>query len=87
MFKLTIDYEVIHSPEAEAYFNRADRRVTIGLRAALELLGIPVPQYAVRRKPGRTPARDVLAAYAVDHPAPRSTVLAPRKPNANPTGS
>lgn len=81
---IQVDYSVIYSPQAEAYFARADRRATIGLRAALELLGIPVPDYATRRKPGRTPARDVLAAYGADHPKQPLTQIAPRKPNYTP---
>lgn len=81
---IQVDYSVIYSPEAQGYFARADRRVTIGLRAALELLGIPVPDYAVRRKPGRTPARDVLAAFSADYPKPPMTRIAPRKPNYSP---
>lgn len=62
----TVRDDVIHSEHAAAYFQRADRRVTIGLRATLEMLGLPVPDYAIRRKPGRTPAKDVAASYAAD---------------------
>jgi hypothetical protein len=74
----------INSPQAEAYFARADRRVMIGLRATLEMLGIPIPDYAHRRKPGPTPASAALAAFAADNPTLRSTVLAERRPNASP---
>jgi hypothetical protein len=62
----TIRDDVLFSDHAAAYFARADRRVTIGLRAALEMLGLPVPDYAIRRKPGRTPAKDVASAFAAD---------------------
>ncbi len=77
----TVNDDVINSDVAEAYFSRADPRITAGLRVALEMLGIPVPLYAVRRKPGRTPAGDVLKAFTADNPQPRPMVLAPRKPN------
>jgi hypothetical protein len=55
----------------------------IGLRAALEMLRLPVPDYAQRRKPGPTPAKSVLAAFAADNPQPRSFELPKRKPNAS----
>lgn len=80
----TINDAVLHSPEAEAYFTRADSRVLIGLRAALELLGLPSPMYALRRKPGPTPAKAVTAAYQAGSPAFLSTSLRSRKPNASP---
>lgn len=76
--------DIINSPQAQAYFTRADRRVMIGLRAALEMLRLPVPEYALRRKSGPTPAKATIAAFAADNPAPRSTVLPERKPNASP---
>jgi len=67
---ITVDDTILNSPQAEDYFVNADRRVMIGLRATLEILGIPRPVYAERRKPGRTPARDVAAAFAADHGRP-----------------
>jgi hypothetical protein len=80
----TIDDDILNSDAAADYFTRADYRVMMGFRATLELLNLPVPVYAIRKKPGRTPARDVAAAYAADHPTPRPMTLAPRKPNASP---
>lgn len=82
MATFTVTDDIINSYQAERYFMRADRRVMIGLRAALEMLGVPVPDYALRRKPGQTPAKVVLAAFRADHPEPPSTTLAPRKANA-----
>jgi hypothetical protein len=76
--------DILHSPQARAYFLRADRRVMIGLRATLEMLGLDVPDYALRRMPGRTPAKATLAAYAADYPTPRPMELAERKANASP---
>jgi hypothetical protein len=84
MATYTVSDDALTSAQAEAYFSRADHRALMGLRATVEILGIPVPDYAVRRKPGRTPAKDVMRAYRADNPAPRSHTLAPRKPNADP---
>lgn len=61
---------MINCASAQIYFAQADRRVLIGLRATLELLGIPVPEYAVRKPAGRPPARAVAAAFNADHPTP-----------------
>ena len=84
MAAFTVTDELLNSPEAEAYFSRADRRVMIGLRATLEILRLPVPAYATRRKSGPTPAKAVLAAFTADNPQPRSTKLPERRPNASP---
>lgn len=64
----TVNDDILLSPAALAYFSRADRRVLIGLRATLEMLGIPVPEYAERRPPGRPPSRAVTSAYRADNP-------------------
>lgn len=76
--------DALHTAAAEDYFTRADSRVLIGLRAALEILQLPTPEYALRRKPGPTPAKRVLQALHADHPQPRRTTPAPRKINASP---
>lgn len=78
----TVTTDVLYSPPAEAYFTRADRRVMIGLRAALEMLGLPTPDYARRKLAGPPPARDVIAAFHADNPALPSYNLPSRKPNA-----
>ncbi len=83
MATYTVTDDIIKGEAAEAYFLRADRRLMMGLRATLEILGIPCPLYAVRRKPGSTPAGAVLNAYHGDYPAPRHMTLRPRKPNAH----
>ena len=84
MAALTINDAIITSPAAEAYFDRADSRVRVGFRAALEMLGVPVPEYAKRKPPGRPPARAVAAAYEADHGKTPNYALAARKPNASP---
>lgn len=78
------DCRVLYSPAAESYFTRADRRVMIGLRATLEMVGLPLPDYALRRERGRSPASRVADAFKADHPTGLPTTLALRKPNASP---
>ncbi|MFE9084939.1 hypothetical protein ACQKKG_07950 [Brevundimonas sp. NPDC003935] len=70
----TIDDGVLNSPEAEAYFTtKADRRVLIGFRAALEMLAIPLPEYARRKETGRPTTTKLIARqYAEDNPQPRT---------------
>ena len=74
-------YENVNSPEAEAYFTtKADRRVLIGFRAALEMLAIPLPEYARRKETGRPTTTKLIARqYAEDNPQPRTgDTLSPR---------
>jgi hypothetical protein len=63
----TVNDDIINSASAQEYFSRADRRVLIGLRAVLEMLSIPVPNYANRKPPGRPPSRAVADAFNADH--------------------
>lgn len=69
MAVLTVNDEILTSPAAAEYFSRADYRIMIGVRAVLEMLSIPTPDYAKRKPPGRPPARAVNAAYRADNPA------------------
>ncbi len=78
----TVSTLIINSRHAQDYFTNGDRRIMIGLRAALEMLALPVPDYARRKMPGQSPAKAAFAAFSADNPTPRSTVLAERKPNA-----
>jgi hypothetical protein len=78
----TIDDALLYSPNAAAYFSKADPRIMSGLRVACELLRIPMPHYSRRRPPGPTPASRVALAFAADHQTARSTTVAPRKANA-----
>lgn len=84
MATYTVTDDALVSPEAEAYFQRCDKRVLIGLRAALELLNIPVPEYGWRKPPGRKPSEKIMAAYHADNGKPRSYELPARRPNATP---
>ena len=60
--------EIIESQQAQNYFTKADRRVMIGLRATLEMLNIPIPDYAHRGYSGPTPAKVTIAAFNADNP-------------------
>jgi hypothetical protein len=64
----TVTDDRLSSEAAAIHFSTADRRVLIGIRAALELLGVPVPQYALRRSSGRPPSRVIAAACDADNP-------------------
>jgi len=79
-----VDISVIYSAAAEAYFTNADRRILSGLRATLDMLRVPYPDYAERQARRPLPGKAIIAAYDADHPRPRSTTLAPRRENANP---
>ncbi len=63
-----VDDDLLHSQGAQDYYSRADSRVMVGLRFALEALDLPVPAYARRKPPGRPPAKLIAAAYSADHP-------------------
>ena len=66
----TIDTDVLHSAHAAMYFTGADRRIMIGLRAALEMLDLPLPAYALGAPTGPNAAKAARAAYDADHVSP-----------------
>lgn len=85
MTTITLNVEALYSPEAEQYFTRSDRRIMTGLRATLTVLGLPFPDYALRRTPGPNPAAAALAAFHADNPHKRPAfAVLPRKANASP---
>jgi len=66
---IEVDTSVLSTDYAETYFTeRADRRIMIGLRATLEMLCIPLPEWAERKPTGRKPGRSIAAAYRADNP-------------------
>lgn len=75
MAVFTVSDDIINSMQAQDYLTRADRRVLIGVRATLEMLGIPVPEFAKRKPPGRPPARAVAAAFSADNPKDHTPVV------------
>lgn len=66
---ITVDPAPLHSADMTDYLTRADRRILIGFRAALEALIIPVPDAALRRPSGRPTIRNLSGAYNADNPA------------------
>jgi hypothetical protein len=66
--KLTVDTGVFDTPEAEAYFSKADHRILCGCRATLEMLGIELPDWAKRKPTGPKPGKAIIAAYRADNP-------------------
>lgn len=67
MATYTVTDDVIRSEEAAKHFSTADRRVLIGIRAALEILDVPVPDWARRKPTGRMPSRVIKSAHAADN--------------------
>lgn len=66
---IEVDTSVLGTEYAETYFTeRADRRIMIGLRATLEMLSIPLPEWAERKPTGRKPGRAIAAAFRSDNP-------------------
>lgn len=65
---ITIDTGVFDTPQAEEYFTKADHRILCGCRAALEMLGIPLPDWAQRKPTGPKPGHRIMAAYRADNP-------------------
>ncbi len=82
MATYTVNDDIVASAAARDYFIHADRRVMIGLRAALEMLRIPLPEYATRKPPGPAPSRAVAAAYQADQGAR----AAPKHVGSDPLG-
>jgi hypothetical protein len=68
MTTITIDTRVFDLPEAEAYFSKADHRILCGCRATLEMLGIPLPEWAMRKPTGPKPGKAIMAAFRADNP-------------------
>lgn len=65
---INVDDGVLGSAAMTNYLEKADRRIVIGVRVALEALGIPVPEAAQRRSPGRATIKSILNNYHADHP-------------------
>lgn len=65
---ITVNMAVLHSAGVAEYLMSADRRIVCGFRAALEALGIPVPEAAFRKPTGRPRMVDLVKAYHGDNP-------------------
>lgn len=64
----TIDTSRIDNDRVAVYLASTDRRVTIGVRFALEALGIELPDFLRRGRPGPRPNRvnKMMAALDAD---------------------
>ncbi len=56
-----IDLNKLNAPQLAAYFATADRRIASGFRIALQVLGIPVPEYAERKPSGPRSIASLMA--------------------------
>lgn len=63
-----IDDSILLSDEAARNIEGRDRRWIAGFRAALELIGMPLPPYALRKQAGRSPLSATLRAFHADNP-------------------
>lgn len=73
----------LNHPGVVDYFARNPHRLA-ACRALLDLLSIPLPEWAKRDISGRAAARrNVIAAFKADNPEPRSSTLARRKDNTS----
>lgn len=68
MTMTTIDTSRIDNDRVAVYLASTDRRVTIGVRFALEALGIELPDFLRRGRPGPRPNRvnKMMAALDAD---------------------
>ena len=74
----------LEHPSIAAYFTGNGHRIA-SFRTLLDILNIPLPQWAARGISGIGSARrDAVSAFTADNPQPRPMVLPDRKPNATP---
>lgn len=68
MTTTTVDLNRINNDRVAVYLASTDRRVTIGVRFALEALGLEVPEFLRRGRPGPRPNRvnKMMAALDAD---------------------
>lgn len=62
---INVNTDAIYSQDTADYLTNADRRITYGFRAALEMLHIPAPSFAIRKS---RRISDVLRDYHADNP-------------------
>lgn len=61
-----IDLSRLDDPRVAEHISRVDSRITGGFRLALEVLGIPLPEYAKRKPAGRPSIAKLMAAADAD---------------------
>lgn len=64
-----IDLSPWYSTDTAEYLASADRRIIIGFRAAVEMVGQPVPAAALRRTNSRSSIASIVRDYNGDNPA------------------
>ena len=68
----TVDTTRIDNVHVADYLASTDRRVTIGVRFALEMLGLEVPDFLKRKPSGRSSVGALMAALDADIGNPNS---------------
>jgi len=63
---ITVDTSRIDNKPVADYLASTDRRVTIGVRFALEMFGIEVPEFLKRKPSGRSSVATLMAAVDAD---------------------
>jgi hypothetical protein len=66
MNPVTVDLSRLDDPRVAEHISRVDSRITSGFRLALEVLGIPLPEYAKRKPAGRPSIAKLMAAADAD---------------------
>lgn len=64
-----IDLSPWYSTTTAEYLASADRRIILGFRAAVEMVGQPVPAAALRRTNSRSSIASIVRDYNDDNPA------------------
>lgn len=62
MNPVPIDTDRLNDPRVEAHISGVDSRIVGGFRLALDILGIPLPEYAKRKPAGRPSIAKLMAA-------------------------
>jgi len=62
----SVDTNILNSNELAAYALTADRRIIIGMRFALEMLQLPVPDCLIRKPSGRPTIKKLMAQADAD---------------------
>ena len=62
----SIDTARLNRTDVADYFQTADRRIVSGFRTALELLGLPIPDYVTRKPAGRPSLKSLMERVDAD---------------------
>ncbi|MDF2604970.1 hypothetical protein [Sphingomonas sp.] len=67
-----IDLDRLRDPRVAAHVEQVDSRIRGGFRLALDVLGIPLPDYAERKPAGRPSIAKLMAAADADSGNPNT---------------